>query len=492
MISHVFKPRRKNAAGKSVSARLYRGRYRLDGDFTMSEVALGTADKQAAERKLATIITEKERERAGLIVPKCQREAAQKPLLDHLDDFISDLQTKQRAKRYISDLQSRVIRVAEECKWKVAGDVQPDHFMKWRSRYKAAPKTLNEYLNACNALLNWMVKLGRITSNPLKVIDKINLRGKQQLRRALTDDEFSRLLAVSEDYRLLYLTAVYTGFRRSELMQLIVADVKLAEERPYLIAQASTTKNGKKAVAPMHPRLITEFHQAVAGKEENERVFPQYAHPDKRFRRHLKEASIAQIDASGRKLDFHSLRYTFATKLARKGVSQRLAQELMRHSDPRLTANIYTDTTHLPTFDAVKNLPWHNENAPLGNGSPPQIAPQKPVQSGLLETRPVATDVRKVISQASDQQANKTEKSGKIAPKNLVGKTGFEPATPRPPAVCSTRLSYIPVKKKSKADRFRAVKRGMQAFAGSFALPAGAPVPLLGVYAVVPAESCPL
>ena len=43
------------------------------------------------------------------------------------------------------------------------------------------------------------------------------------------------------------------------------------------------------------------------------------------------------------KLDFHSLRYTFATKLARKGVSKRLAQELMRHSDPKLTANIYTD-----------------------------------------------------------------------------------------------------------------------------------------------------
>lgn len=55
---------------------------------------------------------------------------------------------------------------------------------------------------------------------------------------------------------------------------------------------------------------------------------------------------------------FHSLRNTFATRLARQGVSQRLAQELMRHSDPRLTANIYTDAAHLPTFDAVEKMPW--------------------------------------------------------------------------------------------------------------------------------------
>ena len=44
--------------------------------------------------------------------------------------------------------------------------------------------------------------------------------------------------------------------------------------------------------------------------------------------------------------------------LAQHGVSQRMAQELMRHSDPRLTADIYTDVTMLPTFNAVHALPW--------------------------------------------------------------------------------------------------------------------------------------
>ncbi len=31
----------------------------------------------------------------------------------------------------------------------------------------------------------------------------------------------------------------------------------------------------------------------------------------------------------------------------------------MRHSDPRLTANLYADAAALPTFDAVNGLAWH-------------------------------------------------------------------------------------------------------------------------------------
>jgi len=347
-------------------------------------------------------------------------------MLDHLEDFVADLQTKQRAERYIHDLKSRFSAVAEDCAWHYPKDIQPDHFLQWRSQYEAAPKTLNEYLNACNALLNWMVRFGRITTNPLKPIEKIDLRGKQQLRRALTDDELARLLEHAEDYKLLYLSATYTGLRLNELIQLIVADVKLDEERPHLIAQASTTKNGKKAVVPIHPRLVAEFTQAVRGKGVGDRVFPQYTHPDKRFRRHLKAAGIEQIDATGRKLDFHALRYTFATKLARKGVSQRLAQELMRHSDPRLTANIYTDAAHLPTFDAVESLPWHGQ--PNGEVCP-QIGPQNLGRHSHFVAEPVTKDVSVIVSQNPANQYDRRDMTQVDAHSQMVGVTGFEPAT---------------------------------------------------------------
>src|SRR5258708_4871868 len=43
-----------------------------------------------------------------------------------------------------------------------------------------------------------------------------------------------------------------------------------------------------------------------------------------------------------RPMRFHDLRGTTATLLARSGVNLVIAQRILRHSDPRLTANIYS------------------------------------------------------------------------------------------------------------------------------------------------------
>ena len=67
---------------------------------------------------------------------------------------------------------------------------------------------------------------------------------------------------------------------------------------------------------------------------------------------------IEYRDESGRYADFHALRYTWATFLQRNDIPQRFAMKLMRHSDMKLTAKVYTDETQLPIYDAIKGLPW--------------------------------------------------------------------------------------------------------------------------------------
>ena len=62
----------------------------------------------------------------------------------------------------------------------------------------------------------------------------------------------------------------------------------------------------------------------------------------------LGAASIPYIDESGRYADFHALRYTFNTWLQTNGVTPIIAQELMRHSDRRLTDQAYLDSSLLP------------------------------------------------------------------------------------------------------------------------------------------------
>ena len=66
---------------------------------------------------------------------------------------------------------------------------------------------------------------------------------------------------------------------------------------------------------------------------------------------------IPFCDEQGRYADFHSLRYSWATYLQRQGVNSRMAMELMRHSDRKLTDKIYTDVNLLPLGETVRNLP---------------------------------------------------------------------------------------------------------------------------------------
>ena len=75
------------------------------------------------------------------------------------------------------------------------------------------------------------------------------------------------------------------------------------------------------------------------------------------FDRDLKAAGIAKTDSQGRTVDLHCLRHTFATMLSQAGVAPRMAQELLRHSDIRLTMNTYTHLQLVDTAGAVEALP---------------------------------------------------------------------------------------------------------------------------------------
>jgi hypothetical protein len=66
--------------------------------------------------------------------------------------------------------------------------------------------------------------------------------------------------------------------------------------------------------------------------------------------------------------------------LARSGVSPRVAMELMRHSDMRLTTKTYTDAMSLPLFGELEKI------TPL---LPSLIASLKSENSGLKAPKPV-------------------------------------------------------------------------------------------------------
>ncbi len=390
-----------------------------------------------------------QKERDGLIAPRTEREALDRPLSEHLSEYVTDLEAMGRTPTYVRLVDSRNKRLIRECGWKTVRDVSSDSFVTWRSRQgRLSPKTLNEYLNAATSLGNWLIKQNRVALNPLSRVGHVEIRGKQQRRRALSDPEIDRLLTVSGKDRLLYLTAIFTGLRLGELRQLVWGDINLSAERSFIRAREGTTKNRKEALIPLHSELVPEFQSAMTENESPDKpVFVVGLHPERRFRANLEAARIDRIDKLGRKVDFHALRHTFATKLARQGVPQRLAQELMRHSDPKLTAMIYTDVSQLPTFDAIQKLDWIEQVKPSIGGEDTQMDSHRGAVFGQRGSEADTIELENEASQLSDIGIVRHESSCHGTDREMAGATGLEPATSAVTGQRSNQLSYAPLER---------------------------------------------
>ena len=153
-----------------------------------------------------------------------------------------------------------------------------------------------------------------------------------------------------------------------------IGQLHLDESQPYIELFARHTKNAKSAQIPLHTDLARELREYIKRypeKKAHSKLFDIPQNFIEVFNRDLVAAGIARevidekngkkridkTNAQGQTVDIHSLRHTFATMLSRNGVAPRIAQELLRHSDIRLTMNTYTHLGLADTAGAVAGLP---------------------------------------------------------------------------------------------------------------------------------------
>ncbi len=375
MIKQVYKPSRFRS-GKRIVGRMYRGRYRLDPREKIKDVALHTDEKQVAEQRLARIVRDEQHEREGLIPPKQQRDAAQLPLITHVQAFVADRRAIKCDDKYVLGLERKLLRLINECSWRFVRDVTPESFCVWREKQTHSAKTLNDYLNAIRGLMNWLEP--RIGPNPLRFVHKVQTACEpKRTRRAFSVAELRRLIAAGGDRGIIYLPLPDYVAREWEKL------------RP------------------------TDFGP-------NERVF-QRGMPDMdTFRKDLVAAGIDYIDNQGRFADFHALRTTFSTLLAVLGVAERIRMELNRHSDPKLTAKTYTDAKMLPVCEAVAMLPVmiggvtdsHIDSHKLV-GESPNVSAAVPIEPG----KPILlTAGNEVLSPSQTPSVPQSPETGESAP----------------------------------------------------------------------------
>ncbi len=354
MICFLFQPSR---GGKR--SRLWSARVRLDDWAVPRTFPLGVSDKRVAQQKLTALTRELEREAAGISVPRVQREGLQKPLSEHVGAFLADLKGKGRAHGTVKRYRTLLRVLFTRCGWQTFRDVDAVSFSTWRARSGLGAKHLNDMLGAASTLFTWMERRGIIAVSPLRHVEKVKNDQAGAFRRALSADEVARLLAAAPPSRAwVYLVILYTGLRRHELNRLTWGHFHLDASQPFVELPANITKNRKSDRLPLRVEVVDALRgQMPENSMPFEWVFRGKVPMPAKLRKDLAAAGIPVVDDRGRRVDVHALRTTFGTMLSVAGVTPRVAMELMRHSDLKLTMRIYTDAAQLPLAEDVQRLP---------------------------------------------------------------------------------------------------------------------------------------
>ena len=354
-------------------------KFRLPGERKPRRVSTdvrGAKNRGAAQLRTAEIITEAKKH-----ADERTASTARKPPLDLVNEYERYLAgVRKRSALHVEITTRRLRRIFEGVPKLDELDVRAalervsvttrQGFKtgeKTPERKELLPQTRNYYRLALSAFFNWLVREERWPKNPVKVVEKSE-EVESEARRAFTAEELERLLATTPPARsALYRLAATSGLRRSELRSLTWGDVDL--DAGTVTVRRRFAKNRKEETLPLAEGTIQALREHKARAEEDRRkALEKVAYLDgdpasvpplevsrvfkvmplmKTFYWDLERAKDSNgkgipVETADGKLVFHSLRATLATLLARADVSLVMAQRLMRHSDPKLTANVYT------------------------------------------------------------------------------------------------------------------------------------------------------
>ena len=416
----MFKRRRDGVLAKrwTIVLRLPDGKRREVTGFT---------DKQASKQRAAELVRAFERKEVGLHDPFAV--ARKTPLLEHLDNFLMSIENGTMRRRrhggrptedWIATVRARMTKLflwlgaarIEHLNVAAAEDVLAEQL-----RQGWSVKTRDHHAAILRQFGSWLVEDQRWAANPFHRLRTLSDQTTKTFRRhALTVVELGALVDAAEqralqEYRnsnpmarpatleakryqgwergVLYQVAAYTGLRRGEVTQLQWADLSLAGAEPSIDVRAETTKNRQRARIEL-PRWLGGLLEQVRNARAlqmggtpppRDRVFAaSYRHLTERLKADALWAELGTVGdrgrvftAAGKVMDFHALRGTLATLAAECGMPAKHLQQLMRHSDLRMTMDVYTQVRSTAMRTEVDRLPA--PIAPGSDGNPPPVPP---------------------------------------------------------------------------------------------------------------------
>ncbi len=398
--------------GKRVLSKTHKwyGRYR-DADGTEHRVPLST-DKRISQRLLDDILEQVERQRCGVVDEVIVE--MQKSLTDHINDFECHLRAKNDSEYHIRTTINMIKKVAAERKWKDLRNLKASELeaflTKLRNERQLSIERCNHYVRAFKTFAHWLMDNDRINKDPFRKIKVLNASTDQRhQRRPLSMEEFTHLVSTAmsgppiqgfsgQDRTMLYYIAAWTGLRRKELGSLTRNHIFLDAPVPYLTVPAAYSKRKRNDIIYLHEGLVGLLKNWLEKKspDPNALLFSMVEETggvdrktSKMIRMDMEAARNCWIaespspeeeknriasdflkyqDSQGHFADFHGLRHTFITNLSLCGISPKVAQTLARHSDIKLTMNIYTHMNAQAQINAINTLPSPDQKPKEGSG----------------------------------------------------------------------------------------------------------------------------
>lgn len=303
-----------------------------------------------------------------------RKEHAAKSIADHLADYQAVLIAQGVSNKHSNTVYARCLAIFTAAGCHTLSDITRDRVQiaadKLRVAEGISPWTHNHRLGACKSFTKWATEAERLSRDPLQGLKGLNAKAhRKHQRRALTAEEARALLGAAEagpvvwgvagpDRAMVYRMALETGLRANEIATLTRSAFDLDATQPAVTVEARHAKNRKAATLPLNPSLAVALRVYLQGKLPGALAFNLAGsnHTAEMIRADLKAAGVEYHTDQGF-ADFHALRHTFITNLARAGVHPAEAKELARHSSITLTMDYYTHTRLGNLAQAVAKLP---------------------------------------------------------------------------------------------------------------------------------------
>lgn len=371
------------------SKRFYGTLKRSDG--TKKQTPL-TEDETSSLALLTRLQAEADHDKALGIVP--QQRKRDEPLTEYLSEYEKFLTGKNRSAFHVSTTIKRATDLFTDSSTTTPRTIYATAIVKALNTYRTKGKysrtrkrkeklsleTCNHYLRAVKAFTRWLWITDILPTDPMKSVSLFNADvDRKKVRRAMSVDELTLLLTTTENAKryggkrwmltgkqraLLYVVAASTGLRASELASLKVSAFDLPEAGNGSVTIHANSSKGKKTVRLPLPLAVVERLRSMfdaSRRTRNEYVWPGTWAKERKagvfFKRDAKRAGLVIVNDDEETIDFHALRTSFITSLARSGVHPAIAQRLARHSTITLTMNTYTKLDDDDLRDAVNRLP---------------------------------------------------------------------------------------------------------------------------------------